>query len=317
MGKLRLKNMLVFFLVLPLSTFMLLSCNQYDDPPTSQTMRGKVIDIPFNFITLYDPDLPPALRLGASGVTVEVVSNDPNSPCRCECLDDGSVYRTTTDAYGNWEIKNVPIPITWNDDAAMYMRGPQILLKLTKEGYHTQYGAFMVGDEEDWGLNFVFHNMLTNPPLHPDNPIGALLLPPADLGNSSLVLGMNFGITGTEFPMKFDVLLDVIVSLKDKEVPVDVIPWLDLFLPEEAKKAIEENILPLLAPPGDERDLKLDMMVYSLIQDATRNGTTSLELSGTREDGAIMSMDITTCPGAVVQAAAIDVVYIPTWDSRF
>ena len=123
MGKLRRKDMLTFFLLLPLLAIMLVSCS-HDDPATTKTIGGRVTGMP--------------IMLPIPGVTIQVVSSDPDSPCRCECLDDGSVYQTTSDAEGNWTIEDVPFLYMLNEDTQMVMKN-QFFLKLTHPNYETSY----------------------------------------------------------------------------------------------------------------------------------------------------------------------------------
>jgi len=269
-------DMLTFFLILPISVTLLLSCNHHDDPIVGRTISGIVIDMPFMF-------------LGVPGVTVEAVESDPDSPCRCECWDDGRVYRTTTDATGRWKLQDVPFKYIIDEDTEMTMKA-QFFIKMTHPNYPLAYNPYLSDFDG-------FNTMMLNPLIYDTILAQYELITGGTVNRNemSLIFGLGLGFTYMDYPQILDPLGGVTVSAVYETRPADI-------------------DIPVYTYPGFEVGVPTDDlggMFFAVVEDATRDGIPVIKISGEKPGRAILAGDTTTCPGAFVMAAVIDPFYIP------
>jgi hypothetical protein len=209
MEKIPAKKILAFFLVSIVTAFLLAACNATEtpiEPPKTQTISGRVLD-------MLSQALPPPLQpRPIAGATLQLVSSDPNSECRCDCMDDGSDIRTISDENGNWVLPNVPLTY----DPKTYQAN-SLFIKVTAPGYSTAHNQYMpvLGDKYDmmisstgfYGLLYILYGVET----------GSF----ADPNKLCILMGAALSFTDMEYPQKTEPIEGVTVHASGGTPPQD------------------------------------------------------------------------------------------------
>ena len=286
MGALTERNVIVVFLATIFAASFFVACNPDEtpiEPPATMTISGKVLDL----IAQASPGTVPPI----AGATLEVVSSDPDSECRCECLDDGSEIKTISDQDGNWTLKDVPLTY----DPSTYQAN-SLLIKITAAGYntaHSQYTATL-GDKSDVMImsKVVYFLMY------------ALYL----------LYESDYGFTGAD-PDELCLMMGAAIGFSDMDYPPKTVPLEGVTGHATGGSPPEEfNILYFgegnMPDPSLNETSTMGAFLF-VVPDATGDAAPVVTLSGTKPGASIVGGDFPACPGSFFSAGLIDPYFKP------
>ena len=265
------------FVGIALALLLLPACSPDEtpiQPPSTLTISGKVIDL---MSQMTPGGMPPI-----AGATVKVVSQDPDSTCRCECLDDGSELAAVSDQNGNWVLKDVPL--TYDPETN---QANSLLMKVTASGYQTTYDVYnpSLGDKYDLSVvSKLLYFFLA---------LGEVLSG-ADPDTLCVMFGAVIGFTDMTYPPTSETIAGATAYAVGgtPPEPLEIVYLAESGLPDPA----------LTATSGAGA-------FYLVVPDA--GAVPKVTFSGTKPGVTLVGGDYPACPASVVPAGLIDPFYTP------
>lgn len=264
------------WLVLAMSGFVFMACDELERPPEpaeSRTVSGRVLDMGVTPV---------------AGATVELVSTDvditdPDYRRRCDCPGGPCPLSTTSDEEGRWILPDVPL--TYNPDTHQPY---DLLLKVTAPRYPPAYNVYTLALGDQYDL-MVLHRFLYF--------LFGLeaLLSGADPAELSVVLGAAIGFSDMEYPQQTETIAGVTALAR-------------------AGSPAEELSITYLGELGPDPGLTETSSLgafYFVVPDATDSAMPAIDLTGAAPGRSMVGGYFPACPGGFTPAGLIDPYYRP------